>query len=90
MADQGRSKLPPTETEQPDPFRHMSIGRLAGGGLALVAFVSAFVLAVEFYGLNGPNGGAPSTASPSVSPVAADNRGAPTPAAPQKTNNPSV
>jgi hypothetical protein len=89
MTDQRPPKLPPSETEQPDPFLQMSAGRLAGGGLALVAAVIAFVLGVVLYGLNGPNGGAPPSASPHGSPAAANNPGSPAPAAPRKTDHPN-
>jgi hypothetical protein len=63
------ASLPPQERRQPDPALQLSVGRLGGGAVTLVAVVAAFILAVVLYGLNSPGphtqdvGTAPKTAA---------------------------
>jgi uncharacterized protein HemX len=61
------------ETDQPDPMLQMSTGRLGGGAMSLVAIAIVVILGVVFYGLNGRNSTAPTTAPTAV----AHNSGAP-------------
>jgi hypothetical protein len=48
------AKLPPQVTNQPDPAMQLSVGRMGGGAITLVAVVSAIILGVVLYGLNSP------------------------------------
>lgn len=62
------AKLPPQETEQPDPGLQLSVGRVGAGSITLVAVVCAVILAVVLYGLNSPgpdtaDSGAPNATS---------------------------
>lgn len=81
------AKLPPQETNQPDPILQLSVGHLGAGSMTLVAIAAAIILGVVLYGLNGP---APNTASPAVATSAAPQAGGKAgPAAPsgQHTGN---
>jgi hypothetical protein len=61
------AKLPPTETEQPDPMLQMSVGRMGAGSITLATVAAAVVLAVVLYGLNSPT---PNSAAPNSAPAA--------------------
>jgi hypothetical protein len=76
--EQLAASLPPQERRQPDPALQLSVGRLGGGSIALVAVVAAFILAVVFYGLNsaGPDAQNVGT-SPKVAAAAPQAGGAP-------------
>jgi hypothetical protein len=80
------AKLPPQETEQPDPMMQLSVGRMGAGSVTLAAVFGAIILAVVFYGLNSP---APNTAAPASPPFAPAAGGQAGPAAPtgQQTGN---
>jgi hypothetical protein len=85
------ASLPSQERGQPDPALQLSVGRLGGGSIALVAVVAAFILAVVFYGLNsaGPNAqdvGTP--AKVATAPQAGGAPGAPNAQPANKANNP--
>lgn len=62
------ARLPPTETEQPDPMMQLSVGRVGAGSVTLAALVGAVILAVVLYGLNSPapNAGTPANAPPAA------------------------
>jgi hypothetical protein len=83
--------LSPQERRQPDPALQLSVGRLGGGAITLVAVVAAVILAVVFYGLNsaGPNaqdvGTAPKVAA---APQAGGASGAPNAQPANKANHP--
>lgn len=85
------ASLPPQERRQPDPALQLSVGRLGGGAIALVAVVAAFILAVVFYGLNsaGPNAQDVGTPSKVASaPQAGGAPGAPNAQPANKANHP--
>lgn len=87
-----RASLPTQEKEQPDPFLQMSTGRMGAGGITLFALIAVAILTVVLYGLNGHGGGVsppvpPAASTAAGSPVAGGHGAAPTPTAPQTTNN---
>ena len=87
-----RASLPIQEKEQPDPMLQMTTGRMGAGGITVFAIVAVAILTIVLYGLNGHGGGAsppaaPPSATASGSPAAGGQSGAPTPTAPQTTNN---
>jgi hypothetical protein len=85
------ASLPAQERRQPDPALQLSVARLGGGAVTLVAIVAAIILAVVFYGLNsqGPNaqdgGAAPKVAA---APQAGGAPGAPNAQPANKANHP--
>ena len=61
-------RLPPQESNQPDPLLQLSIGNRRGGAVALIALICIVIIGVVLYGLNGPTpethkAGAPVTQS---------------------------
>jgi len=87
-----RRSLPTQEREQPDPLLQITTGRIGAGGITLFAIVAVAILTIVLYGLNGRGGGVSPPAAPpspiaSGSPAAGGQGGAPTPTAPQTTNN---
>jgi hypothetical protein len=79
------ARLPPQETEQPDPMLQMSVGRAGAGSVTLVAAVAAIILAVVLYGLNSPAPNSGAHNAPSV-PAVAGKAGPPAPSG-QQTGN---
>jgi hypothetical protein len=58
--------MPEQEKHQPDPMLQLSVGRMGGGAITLVAIVAAVVLGVVLYGLSSPNRTEQTPPSPSV------------------------
>lgn len=87
-----RTGVPTQEKEQPDPFLQMSTGRVGAGGITLFALIAVGILTVVLWGLNGHGAGVsppvpPAASTAASSPAAGGHGGAPTPTAPQTTNN---
>ena len=82
--EQLAGKLPPLETQQPDPILQLSVGRLGAGTVTLVAAIAALILGVVLYGLNSsaPPPHRVATQNSLASPAAAGAKAAP--AAPSK------
>jgi hypothetical protein len=81
-------RLPPLETEQPDPVLQLSVGRLGAGSVTLAAIAAAAILAVVLYGLNTPAPSANDVHGPAGTPVAQASGGSPGGvAAPQAANS---
>jgi hypothetical protein len=71
------ASLPPQEGRQPDPALQLSVGRLGGGAITLVAVVAAFILAVVLYGLNSPGPNTQDVGTPPKTAAAAQAAGTP-------------
>ncbi len=85
------ASLPPQERRQPDPALQLSVGRLGGGAITLVAVVAAFILAVVLYGLNSPGPNAQDVGTPpktAAAPQAGGNPGAPNQQPANSANHP--
>jgi hypothetical protein len=82
------ARLPPQETNQPDPALQLSVGRIGAGSITLVAIVCVFILAVVLYGLNSPAPNAQDVGTPpsaASAPAAGGGSGAPN--APHPSSN---
>jgi hypothetical protein len=89
--EQLAASLPPQERRQPDPALQLSVGRLGGGAIALVAVVAALILAVVFYGLNSAGPNAQDVGTPpkvAAAPQAGGAPGAPNAQPANKANHP--
>jgi hypothetical protein len=79
--------LPPQETDQPDPALQLSVGRLGGGSITLVAILAVIILSVVLYGLNSPTPNDQHAGTPPSASAAAAGGGPGAPNGPQQTRN---
>jgi hypothetical protein len=85
------TRLPVTETQQPDPMLQITTGRMGAGGITIVAIVAALIVGVVLYGLNtrtaAEHTAAPPAATAAHQPAAGATPGAAAPGAPRANSS---